>query len=112
MQYVFCYEVADGLHSLHIGRPTTKNQITTKRDIAILTRPKDREVTLSTNTPSQPQVKSLKQRQDDYALARAKIFNSAPAKSTIYKHPNHASRRLNTKPKSTKDHHKISNATL
>merc|ERR1712074_405090 len=90
-----CDDPYDDRHSPHIVRSTTDiNQNTSKSDITILQRPKVMEVTSSTNPPRQPQAKTLQQRQQDYARARARIFNSAPTKAKTYKHPNHASRKL------------------
>ena len=98
-QCTICYEdPTDHYYSIHVTRPkSNKKQTTSKRDIAILTRPKDMEVTTSTNKTSQSLAKTLQQRQKDYALARARIFNSAQTRTKTYKHPNHASRSFKIK---------------
>ena len=92
-----CYnEVELDEHTLHIVCPTTNNQTALKSGTAILQRPKQTEICPSTNTPSKPPPKTLQQRQEEYVLARAQIFDTrptiAPIQNKIYKHPNHASR--------------------
>ena len=90
-------EVDQDKHTLHIVCPTTNNnQAALKSGTAILQRPKQKETSPLTNTPSSISPKTLQQRQEEYDLARKQIFDTcsanAPLQNKIYKHPNHALR--------------------